>query len=116
MRVSKRRVNPALEKQVFQTLFQVVADVKNTKEAEEFLSDLLGKDQLITAVKRLAVAYWLKNGRGVTNIRENLAVSSATIEVIKRQLESPGIVLALKKIDAEVWANKWTERIKNLVQ
>lgn len=116
MRVSKRKVNKALERELFQTLFQVVVDIKNTKEAEQFLLDFLGKDQLITTVKRLAVAYWLEKGRGVTNIRENLAVSSATIETIKRQLNSPGIKLAIKKIEAEVWANKWTEKIKNFIK
>ena len=116
MRVSKRRVNKTLEKELRSTLYQVITDLRNPKEAELFLNDLLGHDQLVTAVKRLAVAYWLKKGRGVTNIRENLAVSSATIEVIRRQQNSPGIKLAIRKIEAEEWANKWMEKIKSWVK
>lgn len=116
MRVSKRKVNKTLEKELFQTFYQVVVDIKNTKEAEQFLLDILGRDQLITTVKRLAVSYWLAKGRGVTNIRDNLAVSSATIETIKRQLNSPGIALAIKKIEAEEWANKWTQKIRGLIK
>lgn len=116
MRVSKRRVNKALEKELFQTFYQVIVDIKNPKEAEEFFADLLGKEQLVTVVKRLAVAYWLVKGRTVTNIRENLAVSSATIETIKRQTNSPGIKLAIKKMEAEEWANKWSQKIRGLIK
>lgn len=112
MRVSKRKVNKALEKELFQTFYQVIADIKNPKEAEEFLTGMLGKEQLVAVVKRLAVAYWLAKGRTVANIRENLAVSSATIETIRRQTNSPGIRLAIKKIEADEWANKWTEKMK----
>lgn len=116
MRISERKINKSLEKELAETLFQLIADLKNPDEAKVFLKDFFHENELTTIVKRLAVAYWLKKGRTVTNIRENLAVSSATIESIKRQLKSPGLTLALKKIEAEAWANKWTERIKKLVK
>ena len=117
MRISKRKINNALEKELYSTLYQVIADLKTTQEAETVLKDLLKPNELITVVKRLSIAYWLTKGRGVSNIRDNLAVSPATIESIKHGLpKSKGANLAIKKIEAEEWANKWAGRIKKLVK
>lgn len=116
MRVSKRQINPVLEKELSSRLFQLIADLKTPEEAKIVFSDLLGENERTTFIKRLAVAYWLSQGRGVTNIRENLAVSSATIESIKRKLDSPGFSAALKKVAADVWAERWAEKIRKLAE
>lgn len=116
MRVSQRKINPALERELFERLYQVIADLKTTQEVKVFLGDMLGLNELTALVKRLAVSYWLKKGRGVTNVRDNLAVSPATIESIKKQMKSPGFVLAIRKMEADEWANEWTEKIKKLVK
>lgn len=117
MRISKRKINNALEKELSSTLYQVIADLKTVKEAEIVLKGLLKPNELTTMVKRLSVAYWLTKGRGVSNIRDNLAVSPATIEVIKHGLpKSRGVNLAIKKIEADEWANKWAQRIRKLVK
>jgi hypothetical protein len=43
---------------------------------------------------------------------QNLKVSSATIASVQEFLEKPGFKLALKKMEAEEWANIWAEKIK----
>lgn len=117
MRVSKRKMNGILEKELLRTFYQLIADIKTPEEAETVFKDLLGQTELTVLTKRLGIAYWVSKGRGVANIRENLAVSSATIETVKHQLpNSNGLALALKKITADEWANKWAEKIKKLVR
>lgn len=117
MRVSKRKVNASLEKELERTLYQLIADIKTPEEAETVLKELFGKTELTILAKRLGIAYWLSKGRTIANIRENLAVSSATIETVKHQMEkSDGFSLALKKITADEWANEWAERIRKLVK
>lgn len=117
MRVSKRKVNNILEKELFTILYQLVADLKTPQEAEKVLTDLLGETELTTFAKRLGIIYWLSKGRSIANIRQNLAVSSATIEAIKHQTDkADGIALALKKITADEWASQWAERIKKIIR
>lgn len=117
MRVSARSINKVLEKELFRTFYQLIADLKTSEEAQEILESLLGKTESLTFAKRLGIVYWLSKGRSIANIRENLAVSSATIEKIKHQLDdSGGLKLAVKKITADEWANKWAEKIRKVIR
>lgn len=117
MRVSARKVNEVLEKELFRTFYQLIADLKTPTEARTVLESLFGKTESLTFAKRLGVIYWLSKGRTVANIRENLAVSSATIETIKHQMDSStGFKLAIKKVTADEWANKWSEKIRKMVK
>lgn len=116
MRTSSFKLNPVLQSQLTKSLFQVVADLKDESEVEAFLTDFFNQSEFETFVKRLAVAYWLKKGRSYSNIKNNLKVSSATIASVHESLKRPGIVLALKKLEAEEWANVWSEKIKNFTK
>ncbi len=115
MQVSKQRVNATLEKQLFRTLFQLMADLKTPQETEGVLRDLLSDVELTTVAKRLAVAYWLSKGRSYTNIKDNLRVSSASISDIHQALKKSGWKLALAKVTADEWATIWEQRIKGLI-
>ncbi len=115
MRVSKLKVNTTLESQLQQTLYQLFTDLKSPQEVEIILKDLLSAVELTTVTKRLAVAYWLANGRSYTNIKDNLKVSSASISDIQQGLKKPGWKLALQKITADQWATQWDQRIKKLI-
>lgn len=115
MRVSEKKVNDILKKQVNSLLVQTLADLKNTSEVEEFLKDFFTTSEKETFAKRLAVAYWLKKGRSYGNIKENLKVSSATIATVQELLNKKGVEKALKKIEAEEWASQWSEKIKKFV-
>jgi len=116
MRVSQKKLNSSLENQITKTLAQTVSDFKDMDEMTIFLKDFFNQTELETFVKRLAVAYWLKKGRSWKNIKENLKVSSATISTIHTQMEKPGFALALKKTEAEEWANIWAEKIQKFVR
>lgn len=116
MQVSKKKVNAVLEKQLFATLWQLVVDLKNPKEVELVLSDLLTETEVATVAKRLAVAYWLSKGRSYENIKQNLKVSSATVAEVQRSLKKPGWRLALQKVTADEWANVWETKIKKILR
>lgn len=117
MRLSTRRVNPHLKKQLFSMLHQAVSDLRTPQEVELFLSAFLSGAEHETLAKRLAVSYWLDKGRGYNNIRDNLKVSSATIASIQNAYNRhKGVRLILAKVKAEEWANVWAERIKKLIR
>lgn len=114
MRISKKKLNPNLEKEINRLFFQTVADLKTPEDIKNFLSDLLSDAEVTAIIKRLAIIYWLSNKRSYENIRENLKVSSATIAAVEKQSKnSPGIKLALKYIKADQWADQWTKKIKS---
>jgi uncharacterized protein YerC len=115
MRTSDRKLNPSLKRQIIKTLAQTIADFKNLSEGEIFLNNFFTNAEVETFAKRLAVAYWLKKGRSYSNIKENLKVSSATIADVSSLLSNPGFSLAIKKIEAEEWANQWADKIKKFI-
>jgi len=111
MRLSSKKLSPALKNQL-----ATFSDFKNTSEIEVFLKDFFTDSELEAFSKRLAISYWLKKGRSYENIKTNLKVSSATIASVQESLGKPGIKLALKKIEAEEWANKWEEKIRKIIK
>jgi TrpR-related protein YerC/YecD len=115
MRISEKKMHNALKGQIEKTLAQVIADLKNPEEAITFLSNFFTESELETYAKRLAVAYWLKKGRSYANIKDNLKVSSATIATVQEMIDTEGIKLAMKKMEAEEWASQWAERISKVL-
>jgi TrpR-related protein YerC/YecD len=116
MRVSDRKLNPSLKKQIVKTFNQTLLDLNSEEKLSTFLNDLFTEAEYEVFAKRLAIAYWLKKGRSYNNIKENLKVSSATIASVQSQLNSKGIQLALKQIEAEEFANVWSERIRKYIK
>ena len=115
MRVSSRKLNESLKKQIKNSFAQVLTDIKSTEEMEKFLSGFLTPSEYEILSKRVAVAYWLKKGRSYENIKNNLKVSSATVASVQSNIEKPSYQKALKIIEAEEWANVWVEKIKKIV-
>ena len=95
---------------------QAVCDFKSPEEIDKFLKDFFTDAEYETFAKRLAVAYWLKKGRSYANIRDNLKVSSATVSSVQSIMDKPGFKSALKKVEAEEWANQWAEKIKKFIK
>lgn len=116
MRTSNKKINPSLKKQVEDILTQAIADLRDYNEANKFLRDFLTDSEIEAFAKRIAIAYWLRKGRSYSNIKENLKVSSATIASVQSDMDKPGFQLALKKIEAEEWANQWANKIKKVVR
>lgn len=116
MRISQDKLHPALKNQIVKTLAQTIVDLNDVEEAHIFLKDFFNESELETFAKRLSIAYWLKKGRSYTNIKQNLKVSSATIASVHSLLGKTGVALALKKLEAEEWANVWAEKIRKFVR
>jgi len=116
MRVSGQKLNSSLENQIIKTFAQTISDFKDPKELSVFLNDFFNQTELQTYAKRLAIAYWLKKRRSWENIKENLKVSSATIATVQSHMQKSGFSLAIKKLEAEEWANVWSEKIKKFVK
>jgi uncharacterized protein YerC len=116
MRTSEKVLNPSLKKQIEAVFVQTITDFKDITETKTFLNDFFNDSENETFTKRLAIAYWLKKGRSYNNIKENLKVSSATIASVQSMMSLSGFKLALKKIEAEEWANQWAKKIKKFVR
>lgn len=116
MQVSKKKVNPQLERQIYQMWYQLIADLKTPEEAETVMSAMLSETEMTAITKRLAIAYWLKKGRSYENIKDNLKISSATIASVQGELKKQGWKAALEKVLAEEWATKWESKIKGLLK
>ena len=110
------KLNPILDKQIKQTFFQLIADLKDPKEAEIFFKDFLNDEELNRYTKGLAIAYWLRKGRTEENIITNLKVSKKEVTEARKRLESKGYKLAIKYLEAEEFANVWTEKIKKFTK
>jgi len=109
-------MNPSLKRQLLRTFVQMMDDLKDKKEIETFLKDFFDDKELEKYVKRLATIYWLKKGRDKENIRENLKATTDEIAMAKKSLKKEGIKLALKKLEAEEWANQWSDKIKKFIK
>lgn len=109
-------MNPSLKRQLLKTFAQMIADFTKPSEIESFLTDFFSEKELEIFVKRISIAYWLKKGRDSENIKRNLLASQKEITQAQESLKKEGIKLALKKIEAEEWANVWAERIKKITK
>lgn len=94
----------------------MLLDLKNRKEMETFLKDFFSDKELENYIQRLAIVYWLKKGRDNENIARNLSVTKKEIDNARKLLKKEGIKLAIKKIEADEWANVWSEKIKNFTK
>ncbi len=109
-------MNPSLKRQLLRTFSQMINDLKDPKEIEIFLTDFFDEDELEKYIKRISVAYWLKKGRDRENIKRNLLATPKEISGAEESLKKAGIKLALKKIEAEEWANVWAEKIRKFAK
>jgi len=116
MKTPKIQINPILKKQIIKIFIQTLVDLKDEREATQFIQDFLTEDETEALAKRLACAYWLKKKRAYYNIRDNIKVSTSTIAFASSILKKPGVKRAIEKVEAEEWANQWAEKIKKIVK
>ncbi len=115
MRASGKKINKTLKNRIEKTFVQVVADFRDTKKTEAFLKGFMTDSEFEGFARRLAIAYWLRKGRSYENIKENLKVSSATIANVAEMMKKDGFESAIKSIEADEWANQWSEKIRKFV-
>lgn len=116
MRVSSKKINDILRVQINKALSQVLADMKDPDEIDVFLKDFLSEAEYEILAKRLGIAYWLKKERSYQNIKTNLKVSSATVADVKSDMSKKGFQKALKILEADEWANVWSDKIKKFIK
>jgi uncharacterized protein YerC len=106
-------MNSSLKRQLLRTFVQMIDDLKDKKEIEKFLTDFFSEVEFEKYIKRLAISYWLKKGRDKENIKRNLLATPKEIIEAEKLLKKEGVKLAIKKIEADEWANQWSEKIKS---
>jgi uncharacterized protein YerC len=109
-------MNSSLKRQLLRTFVQMLDDLKDKKEIEKFLTDFFSEEELERYVKRISIAYWLKKGRDEENITRNLLANPNEIVEAKHVLKKDGVKLAIKKIEADEWANVWADKIKKFTK
>ncbi len=117
MRLSSQKLIPAVEKEVLELFFQVIADTNYKSEVRVLLEGILSKAELLSIAKRVAVAKYLTDGLSYSEIKRRLKISSATVSQIQNQVQKdPGFQIVLRKIETEEWATTWETKIKALFQ
>ena len=113
MQISKQDVDQRVEKKIFKSLYQVLADIKQPRAVEKFFDGILTSTERVALAKRLAIAGYLKKNRSYEVIKNELKVSSATIATVQELLEqgNEGLITALKTIEADEWAEALTDKI-----
>ena len=112
MQISKKKISPKIKKQISNLLCQVITDIKNPSEAKFFLESFLGDNEQEVVTRRLAITYFLEKGKTYSWIKENLAVSSTTVAAVAKEAKKgQGFKVALQKIYADEWADRWAKKI-----
>lgn len=95
-------------------LYQLIADIKNPQDAQKILAIIIPQTEIVSIAKKVYLAKLLKEGVSYIQIKKELGVSSATISSTAKLLKKSGLNLALEKVEADEWAEKWSSKIKNL--
>lgn len=114
MQIPNKRLNKSFEEQIFQALHQLVADLQTPEEVKLFLNDFLTEATRLSLAKKVMISLFLDKKRAYENIRDTLKVSTSTISEVYNNLGNPGIQLAIRKIKAEEWADKWSKKINSV--
>lgn len=116
MQISKKKINPKIQKEINDMFAQVIADIGNKEDALIFINDFLTDTEKVALAKRLAIIFYLDKGMSYQQIRKEIGVSSATIASVQSCIEqkSPGFLLSLQYLKAEEWAGKWTSKLTGI--
>lgn len=85
--VSKRRIEPQIEKNLLDSLSFVLKELNTKNETDQFLSSVLSKNERIMIAKRLLAAYLLANNVEEIRIGRTLKLTNATISRLKMWIE-----------------------------
>jgi len=117
VQISKKKISPKIKKQISNLLCQVITDIKNPPEAKLFLESFLGNNEQEVITRRLGITYFLEKGKTYSWIKENLAVSSTTVAAVAREAKKgQGFKVALQKIYADEWADRWAQKINQMLK
>lgn len=89
-KVSKIKMNPKIEKRIYEILFKSVLKLKDQGEVVEFLTDLLTPTEQSMVAKRLSIAVLLAKGYTYESIMNILRVSKSAINSVSNVLVRSG--------------------------
>lgn len=88
--VSRYPLRKEMEERLFEVFWQVLADIKTSREAKVFFHDLLTPTERVMLVKRLGIALLLIKKYDYSQITDILKVSTGTIARIALWLKTEG--------------------------
>ena len=115
MRLSNKKITRSVEERITESLFQIISDIRNNKDAKTLLTGILTETEQLAVAKRLAIALLLQQQKSYEEIKKELKVSSATVAKVQETLDSPGIKLALDHIKTDEWATNWARKISQTI-
>lgn len=109
-------LNRKIEEQIFDNLWESLSQLKNKKDIEIFLADLLTPTERIMAAKRLAIAVMLLKNMDYGKIKETIKVSNETISKVSTTVKhNQGYQLAINKIIKTEAGRKFWADIEDLI-
>ncbi|MBI2023647.1 hypothetical protein HYT01_03750 [Candidatus Giovannonibacteria bacterium] len=111
--VSKYPIAKNIYERIFEIFLKTLVNIKDPKEAKEFIESFLSPVERIMLAKRLAIAFLLEKGYDYRQIAHVLRVSSPTISAVNltRQYGTDGYRKAIKKILREEKINEFLENV-----
>lgn len=109
-------MNLILKREIEKTFLQTVRELRTEIEIARFLCDLMGQTEFDELVKKLAIVYWLRKKRSGEVIKNNLDATNKEIAEVEKLMDKKGIKLAIKYLEAEEFANTWSEKIKKFTK
>jgi Trp operon repressor len=118
--ISRRYLNPKVEGQIFDTFIESFSSLSSTKQATDFLYDLLSPVEQVMLGKRLAIAYMLMKNYSQRDIANILKVSQATVVKVNASLKTGAgyrtiISHMLKKEKVVAFFDKIEEKLDHLL-
>ena len=114
--VSRRILNKQVEEKVFETLWEAISQVRDKKEIQSFLGDLLSPTERVMIAKRLAIAVLLLKGRSYETIKDFLKVSTETVAKISIILKiNNGYKIAINKVIRTEAGRQFWQDIEDLL-
>ena len=107
--VSRKKLNKKIYQKIGEEFIQFVLELKSSKDAKSFLTNLLTKTERIMLAKRLAVIGMLIRGYSFEAIQQTLEVSPATVDKFWKIIQqSPSSFLLIRsRIETKSKSGFW---------
>ena len=97
--VSKNPVKKVIQNKIEDQFVSIIVNLKNKRQADLFLNELLTKSESVMLFKRLAIVFMLSEGFPPSIISRTLKVSRDTVLRLYRIFDKNGYTEILKEIN-----------------
>jgi uncharacterized protein YerC len=111
--VAATTVTTQPEENLTEELAKVIADMKNPKDIQSFLTLFLSENELSMLAKRLAIFKRLSQNVSYETIQHELSVSSATVSSIAQIKNQDFAKHVANVINAQDWAEQTASKLRN---